>query len=114
MGRVCGSKGMFNLSQSSACPEGYICGLNTTGASQFETVCPEGTGVTSKPHLIISNVLHQQRSRLSVRSSVLASSLANFRQMHVRANVLRVTCSATMERHATAPWACVLRGLSAT
>ncbi|OUU68506.1 MAG: hypothetical protein CBC27_11440 [Opitutia bacterium TMED67] len=33
---------MFNLSQSSACPEGYICGLNTTGASQFETVCPEG------------------------------------------------------------------------
>ena len=42
MGRVCGSKGMFNLSQSSACPEGYICGLNTTGASQFETVCPEG------------------------------------------------------------------------
>ena len=28
---------------------------------------------------------------------MLASSLANFRQMHVRANVLRVTCSATMK-----------------
>ena len=41
-GRVCGSKGMFNLSQSTACQSGYICDWNTTGAAQFDFPCPAG------------------------------------------------------------------------
>ena len=41
-GRVCGVKGMTNMSQSDPCPGGHICDVNTTSSSKYATPCPEG------------------------------------------------------------------------
>ena len=41
-GRVCGTKGMTNTSQSDPCPSGYVCGARTRSDTKFDNPCPPG------------------------------------------------------------------------
>ena len=41
-GRVCGVKGMTNITQSDPCPAGHICDVNTTSGTKYNFQCPPG------------------------------------------------------------------------